>query len=487
MKPALRKKAVRTLFLLHRWSGITLGLMMCIWCLSGVVMLWKAWPQRNELQAALAHNTISLEDPAVLPPLKERYRAFRVLMAGRIPLLLAYAETGIVRTYDLRNGRPYHLSPEDLAGNAVRYVGLTAGSAHFEGLRDHDQWILNTKGHQSGFYRFAMDDPDRNVVYLSPETGDVMQATTRNSRFWSWFGAIPHWLYPSLLKRHQTAWVYTLCVLSGSGVALTTTGLWIGWRRIRSGKSFSPYRGFHRLHHVSGIVFGLMLLSWITTGFLSMNPAGFLARGPVPEWTKVFEGFVSRGELSQVMTELHAHPECGLRDIRLSSWSGIPFIAATTENGESSTLDISLNSVPLTQEDIEKTLTRNHVSARVITLGQDDTYYFSTRHFTRFFPVFRVTGPDGVRAYLDTRTGTPLLIAESGTKGSRWIIYGPHDLDFFPWLRQPIARLIIVLPLLLGVSTLCLSGFLLGIKRLGYRITTTRKHRQRQDSLPPRD
>ncbi|WP_438382028.1 PepSY domain-containing protein [Asaia sp. BMEF1] len=481
MKPRLRKKTVRAIFLLHRWLGITLGSMMCVWCLSGFVMLWKAWPQPDEMRAGLAHERVQLDTAGVLPPLEGSYRSFRIVMAGAIPVLQTTRDTGAARSFDLRTGKALSLSPDDLENEAARYAGPGRVSVRFEGLRDHDQWILNTKGHQSGFYRYAFDDPQKSLVYLSPVNGDVVQATTEATRFWSWLGAIPHWLYPSLLKRHQRLWVNTLIILSGAGIILTSLGLWIGWRRLGAGRQISPYRGTHFLHHVTGLIFGLMLLSWITTGFLSMNPAGLFAPGPAPGWVTRLNRAVTSTELEALLETLRAHPESRFRDIRLSAWGDKAFIAVIDDEGKRLTLDPALSPLPLTVEPLKQALGRDGIAASVAVLEHDDSYYFSTRHLKRPFPVFRVTGDDGVRLYLDARCGAQLLVAEAGAKGSRWFIYGPHDLNFFGWLRTPLARLLIRLPLLLGVSAICLTGLCLGIMRLRFRITTTRTKRRKQD------
>lgn len=481
MKTRFRKRIVRSVFLLHRWLGITLGLMMCIWCLSGFVMLWKAWPQPDETRASLAHERIQLGTAVILPSLDGSYRSFRIVMTGSLPVLQAIAETGAVKSFDLNTGRTLSLSAHDLEDEAARYAGLARVSAHFEGLRDDDQWILNTKGHQSGFYRYALNDPQKSLVYLSPVTGDVVQATTNATRFWSWLGAIPHWLYPSLLKRHQRIWVNTLIVLSGLGILLTSLGLWIGWRRLGAGRRLSPYKGVHFLHHIAGLIFGLMLLSWITTGFLSMNPAGLFEPGPAPNWVAHLHRPVSSSELEALISALRAHPGHMFRDIRLSAWGDTVFLSVIDNDGKNRALDLTLSPVSLTGEPLRQNLYRQGLAASVTTLDHEDSYYFSTHHLKRPFPVLRITGDDGVSLYLDARSGAQLKLVDTGAIGSRWFIYGPHDLDFFGWLRTSTARLLIALPLLCGVSALCLTGFCLGIGRLRFGFTTARTSRRRRD------
>lgn len=471
-----RKKAVRAAFLIHRWLGIGLGALMLLWCLSGMVMLWKPWPQPDEQLAILAHEPLRFDRPPVLPDLHGSYRQFRLVMAGSVPVLQVMGDKAESRNFDLRTGQilgreDIYPDPAALAEVAGRYAALEGETAPpvFRGLRRVDQWILNTKGHDAGFYRFDFDSPRHTILYLSPLTGDVVQATTRKTRFWSWLGAIPHWLYFSQLRRYPVIWSDTLILLSGLGVTLTTLGLWIGLRRFRVGRRLSPYRGTHLIHHAAGSVFGLFLLSWILTGFLSMNPAGLMAHKPSPLWMSQWRGTLPASALTETIAALTRVPHQSFRDVLVLPGARGTRLALTDAEGNPQRLDLTLAPSPLTGQELVDTMAQTGTRAEVTLLENDDAYYFSTRHKRRVFPVFRLIGQDRARLYLDTRTGEALLRIDTSEKGSRWVIYGPHDLDFFSWLRQPDARLWIILPLLGGVSLICLSGLWIGVKRCRHR------------------
>ena len=109
----------------------------------------------------------------------------------------------------------------------------------------------------------------------------VVQATTRGERFWNWLGAVPHWLYPTLLRQHTQVWSQIVIWLTIFGTFLTSLGLYIGIKQYKSRRSgrYSPYRGAALWHHYGGLVFGVMTLIWLVSGFFSMNPWG-RARGP---------------------------------------------------------------------------------------------------------------------------------------------------------------------------------------------------------------
>jgi hypothetical protein len=40
------------------------------------------------------------------------------------------------------------------------------------------------------------------VIYVSQSSGEVAQMTNRAKRAWNWVGAVPHWLYPTILRKN---------------------------------------------------------------------------------------------------------------------------------------------------------------------------------------------------------------------------------------------------------------------------------------------
>ena len=58
------------------------------------------------------------------------------------------------------------------------------------------------------------------------------------------------------------------------GTFLTVIGLVLGVIQFRRGRS--PYRGLFYWHHLTGLIFGVVTLTWVVSGLFSMNPWGFL-------------------------------------------------------------------------------------------------------------------------------------------------------------------------------------------------------------------
>src|SRR5262249_45631342 len=130
--------------------------------------------------------------------------------------------------------------------------------------------------------------------------GQVVHWVTATQRFWNWLGAIPHWLYFSDLRSNVVLWSQIVIWASIVGTFLTVLGLCLGIAQFRrgSGNELSPYRGLFYWHHIAGLLFGLITLTWVVSGLVSMNPWGFLesrrgageqarVQGPPPKWREV--------------------------------------------------------------------------------------------------------------------------------------------------------------------------------------------------------
>jgi hypothetical protein len=114
--------------------------------------------------------------------------------------------------------------------------------------------------------------------------------TTTSHRFWNWLGTIPHFLYFQSLRMQQQLWSQTVIWTSLLGTFLTVVGLILGVAQFGRGKrgKISPYRGWFYWHHVMGLIVGVLTLTWVFSGLVSMNPWGFLesGRGPRRAWRR---------------------------------------------------------------------------------------------------------------------------------------------------------------------------------------------------------
>jgi hypothetical protein len=134
---------------------------------------------------------------------------------------------------------------------------------------DYDQWTVAGKfDRDRPLKRIALHDNAGTEIYLSVASGTVVLATTRTQRIANYAGSIPHWLYETNLRHHPRAWVALVWWLSL--IATIGAGLGVILGLLRLGKA-KPYQGLYRWHHITGLIFALPLLTWIFSGFLSMD------------------------------------------------------------------------------------------------------------------------------------------------------------------------------------------------------------------------
>jgi hypothetical protein len=105
----------------------------------------------------------------------------------------------------------------------------------------------------------------------------------------------------------------------------------------------------------------------------------------------------------------------------------------------------------------------------------EDAYYYS-HHSPVVLPAWRViyTGRDRTRLYFDPDTGELVDYVDGPARSFRWWHSALHSFDFASALRLRPVWDIVVLPLMAGVTILCLIGLWLGIRRIDRTIKRAR-------------
>jgi hypothetical protein len=86
--------------------------------------------------------------------------------------------------------------------------------------------------------------------------------------------------------------------IAWTAMLMTVTGIVVGiWRvalkprfRHKGVPSYTPYSGWMKWHHYSGLIFGLFSISWILSGMIPITTF------PVPGWAEVAKRVESNGE-----------------------------------------------------------------------------------------------------------------------------------------------------------------------------------------------
>src|SRR5690606_19251393 len=208
------------------------------------------------------------------PALAAELAEARVRMLDGKAILETVAGDGSRALHALGSGTPLQRIEASVARRIAESFAAARGLGEVTelGLIERDQWtVYGANNRHRPLYHYAANDTDSTEWYISSSTGEVIQHTTAEQRLWGYLGAVIHWLYPTLLRQHVALWSQTVIWLTISGIFLTATGLYFGWKQYRSGKSggISPYRGLSRWHHYTGLFFGVLTLSWVFSGLFS--------------------------------------------------------------------------------------------------------------------------------------------------------------------------------------------------------------------------
>ena len=282
---------MRALILLHRWLGVSFCLLFAMWFSTGIVMHFVAFPALTEAERIDGLTPIDPSrgpyDPAAAVNASGIKDATRVRLLRRSdgPVYVVTGPSGVraVRADDLTNAA-IKSTPSALliAEAAARQRGLNISKAAPADVRDYDQWTVpNGFDRHRPLYRIALNDDAGTELYVSSVSGEVVLDTTRRERAWNYVGSVTHWIYPTILRRNHGAWDVTVWSLSLVALVAAISGSILGilGTKITHGRIVSPYSGWQKWHHVLGLACMTFVLTWIFSGWLSMDHGRLFSTG----------------------------------------------------------------------------------------------------------------------------------------------------------------------------------------------------------------
>ncbi|MCA1424426.1 MULTISPECIES: PepSY domain-containing protein [unclassified Bradyrhizobium] len=277
--------------LTHRWLGIAFCLLFAMWFASGIVMHFVPFPSLTEAErfAGLVPvdrdgTRISVADAVAASGIADARRV-RLIQRSDGPVYVVSGSTGS-RAVRASDGGDASVTSADVALTIVqaysRQRGLDAPRAAIVARSDYDQWsVPNGFDRHRPLFRAALGDAPGAEVYVSSLTGEVVLDTTRSERGWNWAGSVLHWIYPTVLRSSWALWDRVVWTLSLLALIAALLGAVLGIVRVkmRGRQLSSPYRGWHALHHIIGLVVTVFVLTWIFSGWLSMDHGRLFSRG----------------------------------------------------------------------------------------------------------------------------------------------------------------------------------------------------------------
>lgn len=472
----------RWLYLGHRWLGITTCGLFVLWFISGVIMMYVQFPALNDTERTRYSQRIS-PDSVVLTP----DQAIQTLALVEFPQSLRLQAWGKETFYYIKDwhGKAYSVSAMD--GRLLRTLATSDVATMSSVWAPHptppekidiDQWTVSQRYDAlRPFYRIDLNDEVATQVYVSTRTGEVVLDTTRTERIWCWLGHVVHWMYFTDLRAASDVWRDVVLWVSGVGIAVAISGFWIGLLRVRFKKRYrhgaiTPYRHWHRLHHIVGLAAGFFVITWIVSGWLSMSPNQWLTgEGIGPLARQAYAGHtqptigVTRSSLQTLLESDNIH------ELRFDWIAGTPTLQVVNENGGNNirhaTEGTTLMWNALHMQHAAKTLLPQANVIRVTQLDHYDWYWYA-HHQTRTLPVLRVEFDDSESTWvhIDLNTGAILNSMGSDERAHRWWFNAMHSLDLLPLIQYRPAWDMVVWGLSLSGLSLSLSACVIGWRRL---------------------
>jgi uncharacterized iron-regulated membrane protein len=462
---------LRLVLLIHRYLAVAVGLVMAMWCLSGFVMMYQPFPSFTAAERLAGLAPLRLEkccQTAFLPEDTAPMQDFRIEMLNGQPVL---RQAGTL-PFELDSGAPLHGLPRaellQIAADHAAHRGIAAVPAWVEEV-GIDQWSIQGANRNRPVQRIALRDAAATELYINGATGEIFQDTSRRERILSWFGAVPHWLYPTVLRRNGPVWAQVVIWTSLIGTFLAVTGLYVGISRLqRRAASFSPFRGWWYWHHLAGLVFGVLVLSWVFSGLMTMNPWGLLIGSDGRTRVSAqLAGTPPVGELRQFLQAVPTRLADG-EFVQLESQplGGRLFVLARRADGSTLRLDAAARPAPLATAELEQVLKGLDTGVQSLALlSREDAYYYGHKRHSEL-PVWRAILDDAehTRLYLLPATGEFQVVDHDG-RWARWLYVGPHSLDFAGLRRRPLWDVVTLL-LLAGATAVCVTGSWMAIQRV---------------------
>ncbi len=250
----------------HRILGTILSILFLIWFLSGFVMIYHTFPKVSNRDTYKNMDVLQgdiLPIDSIIKKSDSTITKLALQSYANKPFFVVSSSGNNSRIFaDLSMQNVPSSTYEQIKEYAQRWND--AEIVQVDTLRELDQWIpFGRLKKEFPIYKFYFGDKDKHQLYISSRTGEALQFTDENNRFWAWLGAIPHWVYFTSLRQNSQLWIDVVVWLSGIGSLMCLSGIILGVRSYivqyrRRKKLKTPYKKIiYKWHHILGFIFGI--------------------------------------------------------------------------------------------------------------------------------------------------------------------------------------------------------------------------------------
>lgn len=522
-------RAFKTFLILsHRYIGIPLSFMFVLWFVSGFFMIYTGgMPKVTPDMQIDGSEAIDFSRVRITPQQAVAVAGFEP-PAGKLRTVLGrpvyeLGDPGYSSSFVYADSGELMepLTQQQSAQLASAFLDVPLEQFQYaETLEDRtDQWTFTVR-RDLPLHKFIVNDGAGTEVYVSQNNAIVSAYTTTQSRLLAWLGTIPHWLYFEGLRDNQPLWYGIIVWSSAIACVSAILGLLLGVTQFRKVRPFElkraiPYRGLMRWHYILGCLFGVVTLTWVFSGLVSMEPWAWTNASGVSVSPAVYaESELLLAQFSSpAAVNWRTATEFPVKEVEFSRVLGQPyFTAAFTPmadalggkrdrlhqpyniNGQLEASSVMVDAgtgkvqrgfdAALLSEKLDAAVTEASVTEYAVLEEYDDYYY--SRGDQLPLPVLRVKfdDPNQSWVYVDPEHGQLLSLIHKYSRVERWLYSGLHSLDFAFWYHKRPLWDIGVLFLMTGGLATSLLGLYFGLRRLKYDIAlligklTGRKERE---------
>ncbi len=474
----------KSLILLHRYLGILLCLLFVMWFLSGIVMIYAKGMPEISAKSRLEHLPPLDLASIQITPSDAATRAGIDGPSPRLTLLTLQGRpayrfaTSRMETVFADSGElMVPPNPEVAATIAGRYLNIPESAIRFDHtLNEADQWTIGNR-RILPLHKFNLDDAAGTEIYVSGRSAEVGMVTTRNSRALAWISAIPHWMYLESLRLNNSLWQSVVLWTSGVGTIVAAMGILLAILQYSRRPPHIRYAGWMRWHYITGAIFGVFTLTWVFSGFLSMEPWDWASEGGLGDgMTEAFRGgsldlsqfpAVKAAEWRQVLSGK------SIKEVEFLRIQENPYYAVRGDAFDPilvAAQPLQVHSDPFSADSLIARAREANPDIPIVDtqeLPHYDSYYYS-RGDEATLPVLRVKfgDPDQTWFYIDRHMGQIVARYQRRERLQRWIYHGLHSLDFSFWYYNRPLWDIGVIALCSGGAMLSTIGVVISVRRL---------------------
>jgi hypothetical protein len=474
---------MKVLYSLHRWLGISAGVMLVIWYASGLYVHWRALPSvmtQEERNRLLGEPFNVLERRKDFTEILQSYHAgpvqeIRLRRAGSRLIYEIRPFVGSASVFDAQTGALLSPISQTLAREIAQGFVPTSAITATVLLETPD--VFSTRLSMP-VYRITFADAEGTTIYIDPDTASVLSRTRTRERMYYVFGSIPHFLNLPLLRKNKALQDSLLFALDACAAAVVLSGMavltWMLLRRGFLGGLGSGHPALRRWHYLFGLVFSIPTVLFIASGwFYVTNGSPPPARiSPKAEELKVINQVIDLRS-SRLLPIAVIAPDLGganASTIMLKQVLGVPVYhvqasdarnyALRGDTGQALTIDQAW------RNSVAKAFLGDWgpIKETQYLTGYDDYYYARDGRFP-VLPVYRLQGNDPAKTllYLSPVTGEVIGRASDQFRFFRWLIVGFHAWDWPFLLERPLLRDTVIVFLVVGGLISSLTGMYLGI------------------------